>query len=311
MVDSINIWYPFWDSSDGSLEKLSSSLKDWSKIEKGNDFVSYRGRLDNLQVSISGRGIRVVGSVPKFLFGNNLFEIQQGDVKLFAEKLNDALGIDMRKGKLTRLDFGNNLICKYPPSMYLEHFADARYFTKKKYTSGISYLNKNRHFALYDKIVEAKKGGQFIPAPFEHKNVLRSEARLMNSASILKYMKKELYLENLADDTVWEYMPKVYQSFYFHINRKKEMGYDLSQITQPKDYYDLLMIQAIQSKGGLEAALKEIDNLKKQNSFSDKRCYARAKKKIRTLYEIGTDLSDKSILEELDAKVKAAFQKSG
>jgi hypothetical protein len=72
----------------------------------------------------NNNSITVQGSLPKYLYGNNLQTLQRTDTGLIIEQLSDLISTDLSKARLQRVDFSTNIITEHKPQYYYRFLGD-------------------------------------------------------------------------------------------------------------------------------------------------------------------------------------------
>jgi hypothetical protein len=311
MVDTIHLRLPMQEIAgyEGWFEDVASNpnLENVTRSVKPNGYKTFFGNLGNLRFSISPRGVNIKGSMPKFVYGNNLIEPGREMIVEFIDAIWDALGIDVSQGILTRIDFGKNIRCDLPPTSYIRLFTDSQHFERHTHPHSIHYINGNRQFIMYDKMVEAKKNKEPIPEEFAGVQVIRLEARWMNSAKIKRCLKDEARLANVGKKAGWKTLAKEWKKLYFHFQRETEVCFDSSRIKKPKDMTDWLTCEGLKASGGIAGLNQYIQTLKDAHAFRHPAYYSNLKRNKKKLLKKFADGKGNPLLDELDAKVRDAF----
>ena len=169
------------------------SCLDNPKNTEGNKSVGYMsGYLKNIKVSlqydiITKIAIRltVLGSVPKFLFNNNIASCSPSDIQTFIDTISSALDIDVSMAIVSWLDFGLNFCVTRPVPDYITAINRYPRIHKSQYegeTVTFAAKSKSKVITFYDKIKEVKASKNKlqptnIPQEFYDLNILRYEVR--------------------------------------------------------------------------------------------------------------------------------------
>lgn len=290
----------------GWYENVTAHLENVTVTKRQNGFKSVFGHLGNLRVKVDERGVGFQGSMAKFLYGNNFVEITRDDLSDFIECLSDTLNIDMGQAIVRRLDFGKNIICDYQPKTYTKLFTESRYYERHVHPYSVHYINGNRQFIMYDKIVQAKKEGDTIPDELRNKYVLRLEARLVCEKRIRQDLGDENRLINLQKKATWDKMAEVWETMYFHFNKEKEVHFDYAKIKKLKNVDDYYRAKGFKADGGLLGLNQKIEILKKAESLKHPSYYSNLKRNYKTLVNKLSKGNENQFILELDEKVKAA-----
>ena len=122
------------------------------------------------------------GSIPKFLYGNNIAQCSAEDIESVMDALSDTLSIDLSSAKITRLDIGFNFLVSNPVSYYISSvnsYPRLQKITHENETVTFSSKSKARTVLFYDKKKEMKDTG--------NKKALSSLSDLINDINILRF----------------------------------------------------------------------------------------------------------------------------
>ena len=113
----------------------------------------------NLKVNVYENKITFEGSIPKYLFGNNIQEITLNDLVRFIQIIERKYNISLDKAQITRIDLCTNIETKYPVKYYLDSLISKDRCSVASFTSTKSFSNKSRSIKFYDKKKEVKVNG--------------------------------------------------------------------------------------------------------------------------------------------------------
>ena len=281
---------------DGGIES-----KD---INTGNVIVS--GYKKGLKVSFYQSGISITGSLPKFLYNDNIHPLNRKTTKEAIEAISDALKLDISDAKITGLEFGFNFPVKYPVADYLLRLGELKGLLRYKFSNTTLYYKPrgkkhNKMLCFYDKIAETKANKLAIPKGLEDANLLKYELRLKGRLSHL------LRVENITASTLsnhgfYKELITLYQSFYKAIYKQKQES-DMSCIKTPNDAFKYLLGRFLNN--GEQGKIDEfIEELKGNGTFEERKYYSRVKAMLREASNMaGSDLED-TIIKELDNDIE-------
>ena len=183
-------------------------IVDWSKWNTHSITNGATGEIKEKAVSNSGNisatmyGSRLIfhTSIPKLLYGTNIFELKQSDTDRAMEKLQfelrESCGVQvadrLRNFKLSRIDFCKNIQVQHSIIDYIQALSELRYSRRDKaiYKSQtLSFRNSRRELTFYDKILEARQDKKLSPELSEYvnsidNNLLRVEAKLRRASVV-------------------------------------------------------------------------------------------------------------------------------
>ena len=259
MVDAVTIHFP-----KKYCEGFSCSF---SKIKR-QDINTFSGSLGPLKVFHSLAGITITGSLPKYLYGENVTMLDTLTTQVAINILGQETGLNMRHGLVCKIEVGKNLFTQRPPAEYLSLFGySGRYmraeYTKPKGTETVHYYNQKGdfQFILYDKGLEST--GR-IPKQYEGLNILRAEYRAMHAKGIRRKFGQNLSAFDLGQEDVFNELERQFLEFYYSIPKMgKEIIMANGNITSaqfekiiaerfrqsnPKEYLDILQSLKLQGK---------------------------------------------------------------
>ena len=301
MYDTLTLWLDHRDA----LKSVNALTDVNESIKKATGEVSYWGKLKNLKVMVNCNGLYVNGSLPKYLFGNNLETFSRSATEEVIEALSDRLSLPMKEARVSRLDVAKSFIMKQPVIEYLTQFTEASHYKKWEIANRETLLYKNsmRELTLYDKTAEVKRCRGSIPEVYKHRNVLRYEMRL--KSRVAKQLGQERILASLlSDESFYMAIVDKWQKEYFsiHILRKPIGTLDMTTTKALERSLALIGLQCL----GETPVLDMIRAATENGELSKMQCH-RHRKRARELAEAPrpTDETSEAILE-LDSKVRHA-----
>lgn len=287
-----------------TIANYLDSAKQQTDIQTGE--VKTFGCIEGLKVSISAGGLSVIGSLPKFLFGSNVYPLNKRTAAQALEKLADALHIQVSEAVVTGIEFGANYLMKHPVAEYLSKLGTMPRFDRLQVsTNSIRYGGKGKQqpkvFAFYDKIADAATKRMEYPEDLE--NLLRYETRL-NGRLPYQLSVPEVKASTLTEPDFYRKMVKYYQDSYFSISKLNQIKTDvMSEIKSPKDAFDVLVARLI-SQTDPSQIEGFLDELKQAGVFTDRKNYSRLKAKIQEVaHKANITISD-DLIKELDDEIK-------
>ena len=295
--DTIHFWYP---EKPGNL----SYVTNWSETSKADGSTYRTGHLDNYRVFVSDRGISLKGSLSRHFLGSNCETLTRSDTENAILSISDRLSLPMEKAKITRLDFGQNVLMEYPPDIYFPYLGRSNYLKRIVRPHGISYQNGKRQFYMYDKIAELKAKRMTLPDIMNGSNVIRLELRLTSRPDHL--LKQQITGATLSDSNFLQSMKERYVSEYRAIEKIAAFQLNLAMMKTPGDFIEQMAAFGI-CKLGMEATMQLVDELKARKTFANCEEYSRLKKKLRQLSEMRGTTTTSPLIDELTAKVESVL----
>jgi hypothetical protein len=293
LFDTITFLLPADDYNiDPNLLQSFHHLERYKQIGNSDgEIVAEQGVFNNLHIKQLNKGIKVSGSFPKFLYDINTEFLSIEELRQSIVLLNNSLGLDFKQAKISRLDFGVDIITDKDPSLYLPHLLSSNYFTGiNTYPNSKTFINTNRTKILY------KKSQQLEGVTI---NRLRFEIRY-KSKFLKRIFKKELLLGQLLDKNIINQLIESVDKEFRSIITSTDLQFQLDTILSPNDFYDYIitsyineiglnrveqLIREIRATGGLQNPVHSSRIMKKLHRSSIKFCNEHApslKKELRT-----------------------------
>lgn len=299
MYDKMTVFYETNQRLNPEMLNKNPAEEKYSKLT-GEELPN--GFLNNLRIYQKVDGIYIDGSLAKFYNKNNLESLGRKETKNALEKLSDSIKVDIKKGRVYGLEIGFNIALKNPYSDYLEYFGDFQNNYLKKFTirDTVYYSNKTKKIKIYNKLPEIRQSRQEISENLKCLNfdIMRIEL------SILKRLAKEfqmpVYAYSLYDESFYILAVNKLIDYYSKINKINKIIMNPEKYLTPKDYFDYLLIEVIQSKG-LDSILNDIDQ--KRHRFNNSVQASNCKRMAKKLLERDLILQDKDLIKEIDSKV--------
>lgn len=303
MYDNVKLWLEA-TPVDVSLWGLEDRLSNVQHHETEN-FKYTNGNIENMVVTIFPYGVSISGSLPKFLIGNNIEELNRKGNKYALEKLEDSLQISLDNAKVTGLEYGGNFAMSHPIEDYLQRLGEMP--RRNKYIVGttIYYNGKSKSgksqkgFVFYDKIREASAKGITIPKGYEHLNLLRYELRLSNGYKKLFKM-GNINPKTLLDDSFLDKVRELYISSY-ELIKKTSMDYT---IAKPKDVLKAFCNEFL-DRSKIPSAKEYVEQLRQKNVFDNKTEYTRAEKLLSSFLGNNIENTDDELVKEMTERIQS------
>lgn len=281
------------------------SPKQQTDIQTGE--VKTFGRVKGVKVSISAGGLSIIGSLPKFLFGSNVYPLNKRAAAQALEKLADTLHIQVGEAVVTGIEFGANYLMKRPVAEYLSKLGTMPRFHRLQITDySIRYEGKGKGktrpkvFAFYDKIADAAAKRMEYPEGLE--NLLRYEIRL-NGRLPYQLSVPEVKASTLTKPDFYRQMVKYYQDSYFSISKSNQIKTDVMNDNRtPNAAFDVLVAMLInQNPSFIEEFLVKV---KQAGVFTDRKYYSRLKAMIKKKGSKANITISDDLIKELDDEIK-------
>lgn len=251
-----------------------------------------RGKLSNLKIASSETCLKISGSIPKFLNGNNIQRMNRQDIKAALEAIEDTLSINLSSAFASRLDVAATIIMDYPVKAYYPYFGCCGRSEKMKNKNSI-YFNLNRkQLIIYDKTKEAKT----IPLEYQGKHLLKYECRFLNALP-RQFKRGKIYAKDLYNPEFYSVMVERWKQEFSKIHFI-EPYMNPEKITTPKEFKDYLVRRGIEADG-FDIVYSMADNLKYMGMR--KEYVYRIKKDLKGVAAMASNTS--SLIPELKEKI--------
>ena len=185
------------------------------------------GSVGGLKVSIYTGGISIIGSLPKFIYGNNVCSFDRHSTQRAIEKLSDIFHINIADADVTGIEFGTNFPMKHKVTDYLSKLGEMPRLSRYHFEPSTLYYkgrgkNTPKVFAFYDKLSEAEAKGMDYPSGVSGENLLRYEMRLTGRLKTQLGI-ADLQASTLYDRTFYRKLVKLYQNSYYSISKNVQL----------------------------------------------------------------------------------------
>ncbi len=283
-------------------EGLFINSKESYNKETGE--ITITGTLENLRIKKNGNNVSIIGSLPKFYFGDNIQTLSRKDTQYAIEKISDLLKLPIDESKIFRLDIGNNFIMSLPLQNYYTCLGELSRFKKSEIANKqtLLYSTTSKSLQFYDKVNESKRTKQDIPEVFKQKNVLRYELQLKKkipgSLKLAEVRAKHLYQENFYIKGI-----NFWKDFYFLIQRVNRLKFTKESLTMVNARHLLYQLAAMQVKAiGEDQLLSMIEANK--NQVKHRNQVSRMRELVKSLSNEPEITEPNEAIKELDSKVK-------
>ena len=275
--------------------------------------VSVYGNVENIKVTQYFGGYSIQGSLPKFLYGNNVCQLTRKEVGQAIEKLSDRLHLPLNDARVTSIEVGANICLTKQHTAYTRLLGDMPRMQRVSMADSLYYQGSGkvhpRQYYFYDKVAEVRKSGGTMPQGLEAANMMRYEMRL-NGRLPFQLSIPEFKGSTLQDREVYQELINRWLNGYLSINKLVNMEDEhLKKGMSVKEAQEVFIAQQI-AKGGSSMIDEFIAKLKQNECFDNRLYYNRVKSNLQKLAS-KTKLSvDNGDIEELTAKVKQIAQDS-
>ena len=308
MYDKVKLWIDrtIVGEQFPTIVNHLDSAKQETDIQTGE--MRVYGKIEGLKVSIFMGGLSIVGSLPKYLHGSNVYPLDRHTTAQAIEKLSDVLHLKANETLVTGVEFGTNFMMRHNVQEYLTRLGYMPRLGRYHFNPSTLYYKGTgkqqlKVFAFYDKIADAKNKGAIYPNNLKEANLLRYEMRL-NGRLSYQLRVPEVKASTLYQIPFYRMMVKQYQDRYFTITKLNQVKSNvMNEIKTVSDAFNVfvarLLSQTDQTQiGGF------LDELKEAAVFEDRKNYSRLKKKIQEIATKADITVSDELIRELDNEVK-------
>lgn len=266
------------------------------------------GSLEGLKVSIFVGGLSVVGSLPKYLYGSNVYPLDRHTTAQAVEKLSDTLHLQVKAASVTGLEFGTNFLMRYQVPEYLAKLGNMPRLSRYHFEPSTLYYKgtgkqQPKVFAFYDKMADAAAKGIEYPKDLKGANLLKYEMRL-NGRLSQQLGVPEVTASTLYQTPFYRMMVKRYQSSYFSISKLNQIKTDvMSEIKTVSDAFNVFVARLISQTDQTQIG-GFLDELKEASVFGDRKNYTRLKNKIQEVATKANITVSDELMRELDNEIR-------
>lgn len=286
MFDKISLFLYADEVKNGNNNIISYFDNATESTDTKTGEYKVNGNIGTMKLFLSNfSGLSIRGSLPKYLYGNNVYPLNRKTTGEALEKLSDSLHIDVKQAKVTSIEFGNVFLMKYNVGQYLDRLGNLPRYERVKVTNTtLRYetdgKRKSKVFCFYDKAKEIQDKGGIIPQGFEKQNLLKYELRLKGNIAT------QLKMQEVTAHTLIEYecnkkLVEMYKHYFFNIKGIQQKSIDFGQMKGKtvKEIEDLVFAQLLSERGadGINTILKEC---KSGDVFKHKSEYTRLKNSL-------------------------------
>lgn len=290
----------------GAVETIVNNLGNVTLLDTPAGDSVLIGHIGGLTVTRYPNNVLISGSLPKYLYGNNIARLDRRGTAAAIEKLCDELHTDITTAKVTALEFGAVFTLARPIREYYARFGNVPQMIRYIEVPGetIYYRTKGREFAkqlaFYDKSKESAAAG--VEAPPGLTNLLRYEMRL-NKRLPQMLQEREVTARKLYNNTVYTKIMSKYKDNYFAIPKARaRMAAPPANIQTSTDALNVFIAQYLVDKD--KEFAQYVEALKEANQLKNKVEVHRLRQKFENLKALyTTPLVDTDIIQELDDEI--------
>lgn len=278
---------------------------DTHSIKKNHkNEITITGYVKNFQVTLDNWGVRVEGSLTRYIFGDNFKSATQQQLMNGVMQLSQETQLNLMNGKISRLDVAENILTKFPVPEYFDGLAEIRYFKRYQFPTTLKYGGLSRYITIYDKIAESKKKKVEVDDMLKGKNFLRYEVSYPNHKALCKLLK----IHKCSFSDIFLNYSKIIDEWlrlFNKIEKKTDaLSFDFENLKTSKDIFKQLQIQGVIRLNGLSEVLKMIDVGKQRGYFkSHPNVATNIRSSLKNLMKTPNLVKDSPLNQELSKKI--------
>lgn len=310
MYDKVKIWLDRCEMGEAYPHLITylDEAKEQTDLKTGETRTF--GSLQGLKVSLYVGGLSIVGSLPKYMYGSNIYPLDRQTTAEAISKIEDALHLSLADAKVTGFEFGCCFLMRHRVKEYLDRLGSMPRLQRYRFNQETLYFKHRgqqqpKTYCYYDKVADAKRKQMEIPTGLQDANLLRCELR-MDGRLPHQLNVPEVKASTLCDRHFYKMVMKRFQDAYFAISKFKRLKDNaMSEIRTVQDAFDCfvgkLITQTGQSQEQIDAFLQE---LRSADVFKDRVNYSRLKQKLEKAASKANLSMDDELVRELDDEIR-------
>ncbi|MDG1213072.1 MAG: hypothetical protein P8N20_03025 [Flavobacteriaceae bacterium] len=306
MYDTLHLNYNIVENQSTTRERVfenTDNITESYSLKSNEGCIS--AELGNLKVSMNPRTVSVRGSICKYYLGNNLYTLNRGTTKEALDSVSDAIGLDIKKASLSRLDWSTNISTSLPTTLYMPKLGYLSRHIRTENPNSIYYNQSTKRLLFYDKMKEAKKNKVIIPDEFIDENLLRYEMVL--NKGVNKHLNADIRGGNLYSEDIYFKVAKLWIKNYHSINKLNNKGINISiDKVKTEGDFDKALLTGLAQQLGMEEINQYLKLMKAKKVFNHNEYYSRIKNKYRIM--CNTEVDSEDIISEINRKIDYCYK---
>lgn len=297
MIDTLNMWLDRAAMAGENPFAIVPYLTDVTERQNERQGYTCTGRAGDYQVSISNRGVALLGSLAKYYLPSNVYTLTRATVQQAIEQMSDQLHTDVSEATVMRADVSTVIPTTRPPSDYYNYLGSKDRFTRLlTHPTTLYYNTQKKQLIFYDKTKEAAAKRALIPPTLADCNLLRYELRY------LKQMHKQLkradpiQAATLYNPDFYYMLVQQWKQEFETIKKIHRNTTMMENIKTPKEAQTALFARLLQ-QGGQTVIDDFIADLKARKQFADPKYYSRLKSDLTRILQAPAECDTDLILE--------------
>ncbi len=285
----------------GIIDKLAKTKE---VINRNNGVAKIKGKFYNFYVTSVHDTISFSGSLSKYFYNSNIYDLTRSEIREACSKLSEELGVDISSAEILRLDIGRCIELDHPVSEYLMALNRITVYKRlETEDETVEYRSKSneKSFVFYNKIKELQDKKNTIPEEFINKNILRYECRFLSKVKNNLKSNAPIMFSDLYNSEFYKYLVTLWVDRYNSITKRRifmldSLSYENLTPDKLKTYLSAFALNQI----GYHNIIEQLDsnrNIIGINNFS------RFREMLNRLSNDNRFFINDKHIEELDQKV--------
>ncbi len=223
MVDTVLL-----NSPNSYITTRVDNLEEVADVITGE--VKSKGRVRNLSIRFSGQKVTIIGSLSKYYFGTNFYDLNRSQLEDSVNMLSSKLNLPICDFDVYQLHIGKTILMDHPVSFYLEYLTGCRRH-KTMFFPGqsITFTNGLRSIIIYDKLLELQRRDRNSFKRLTNEGHLKNKYALRYELQIKRRLKSELgskhtiKVKDLYSLHLYGIMVNLWKDSFFKIETKREI----------------------------------------------------------------------------------------
>lgn len=253
------------------------------------------GKLRNMDVKISDRGITITGSLNKYKHGNNVQSLTRIETKEAVQELADILWLNIEDAVVREYHFAENIWLDNKVNNYYNHLGKCqRYNRLTDYADTLFYRLSEKEKLFYDKVLECKRTDLKSAYKYAGQNIVRNEMRYLTPKQVAKIHNQEITLKDLSNQNIFSKAAEEWYGEYQNIESVKVYRPTKNNLTAKEGFEEYVKL--------LESKLNPTELQEAQKLLNFKSSTER-KRFLRNIKELDKDDNESGLKTELDYKM--------
>jgi hypothetical protein len=259
----------------------------------------------NFVCTFNAYGITMSGSISRYFYGTNQYNIDRFDFEKAIERLSQELNVELKNCRVGRIDLAENIITQQPVENYYKYFGEVQGLNRKILRNGLLYTNTVSSITIYNKMKELKNTKTTPISIFDGKNVLRFEYRALkpNKVGSIFGAKKVNVIDVINN---YDLLIDVWLKKFNNIFKNHDlMIFESSAFSDSKGFEKQLILAGIEVLGGGQYILETIKEARKAKLFkAHKNTATNLTRKIKSVLQTPVLTKKSTLMVELEKKVE-------